>query len=232
MLRVTMQRARPGSRSVEGAGRRAGGPPWDLPRAVPWLRPGRVPTAQALASTLRTGPGPGPPGSALTLPAGIPIIWVGISPKTQSEPAAMPSGDPMTTTRELVSDRRDEFAFHDDIVYLAETKRGLTRETVEEISALQGRARLDAPVPAARLRALPDAADADLGRRPRSTSTSTRSSTTASRPSAKRSPGTTSRRRSRRRSSGSASPRRSASSWPASAPSTTPRSSTTRSARS
>jgi Fe-S cluster assembly protein SufB len=38
------------------------------------------------------------------------------------------------TTRELVSDRRDEYAFHDDIVYLKETKRGLTRETVEEIS--------------------------------------------------------------------------------------------------
>ena len=44
----------------------------------------------------------------------------------------------------------------------------------------------------------------DLGRRPRPTSTSTRSSTTASRPSAKRSRGTTSPRRSRRpsRSSG------------------------------
>jgi len=40
----------------------------------------------------------------------------------------------MTATRELVTDRRDEYAFHDDIVYLAETKRGLTRETVEEIS--------------------------------------------------------------------------------------------------
>jgi Fe-S cluster assembly protein SufB len=40
----------------------------------------------------------------------------------------------MTATRELVTDRREEFAFHDDIVYLAETKRGLTRDTVEEIS--------------------------------------------------------------------------------------------------
>ncbi|MBI3750062.1 MAG: Fe-S cluster assembly protein SufB [Chloroflexi bacterium] len=39
------------------------------------------------------------------------------------------------TTRELVTDRRDQYAFHDDIVYLHETKRGLTRETVEEISA-------------------------------------------------------------------------------------------------
>ena len=44
----------------------------------------------------------------------------------------------MTTTRELVSDRRDEYAFHDDIDYLAQTKRGLTRATVEEISALKG----------------------------------------------------------------------------------------------
>jgi len=42
------------------------------------------------------------------------------------------------STRDAVRDRRDEFAFHDDIVYLNETKRGLTRETVEEISALKG----------------------------------------------------------------------------------------------
>jgi Fe-S cluster assembly protein SufB len=40
----------------------------------------------------------------------------------------------LTSTRELVQDRRDQYAFHDDIVYLAETKRGLSRETVEEIS--------------------------------------------------------------------------------------------------
>ncbi|MFL5719193.1 MAG: Fe-S cluster assembly protein SufB [Chloroflexota bacterium] len=44
----------------------------------------------------------------------------------------------MTATRELVTDRRDEYAFHDDIVYLAETKRGLTRQTVEEISGFKG----------------------------------------------------------------------------------------------
>ena len=40
----------------------------------------------------------------------------------------------MTATREIVTDQRDQFAFHDDIVYLQETKRGLTRDTVEEIS--------------------------------------------------------------------------------------------------
>ncbi len=40
----------------------------------------------------------------------------------------------MTSTRDLVKDERDQFAFHDDIVYLRETKRGLTRDTVEEIS--------------------------------------------------------------------------------------------------
>ncbi|HET8786506.1 MAG TPA: Fe-S cluster assembly protein SufB [Candidatus Limnocylindrales bacterium] len=40
----------------------------------------------------------------------------------------------MTATREIVTDQREKFAFHDDIVYLRETKRGLTRETVEEIS--------------------------------------------------------------------------------------------------
>jgi Fe-S cluster assembly protein SufB len=43
----------------------------------------------------------------------------------------------MTSTRDLVKDERDQFAFHDDIVYLAETKRGLTRETVEEISGFK-----------------------------------------------------------------------------------------------
>ena len=40
----------------------------------------------------------------------------------------------MTSTRDLVKDERDKFAFHDDITYLAQTKRGLTRDTVEEIS--------------------------------------------------------------------------------------------------
>jgi Fe-S cluster assembly protein SufB len=44
----------------------------------------------------------------------------------------------MTATRELVTDKRGEYAFHDDIVYLTETKRGLTRETVEEISRGKG----------------------------------------------------------------------------------------------
>ncbi len=43
----------------------------------------------------------------------------------------------MTSTREIVTDRREEFAFHDDIVYLAETKRGLSRATVEEISRIK-----------------------------------------------------------------------------------------------
>jgi Fe-S cluster assembly protein SufB len=40
--------------------------------------------------------------------------------------------------REAVKDRRAEYDFHDDIVYLAETKRGLTRATVEEISRYKG----------------------------------------------------------------------------------------------
>jgi Fe-S cluster assembly protein SufB len=43
----------------------------------------------------------------------------------------------MTATREIVTDQRDQFAFHDDIAYLRETKRGLTRATVEEISAVK-----------------------------------------------------------------------------------------------
>ena len=43
-----------------------------------------------------------------------------------------------TDTRQAVQDRRAEYAFHDDLVYLHEAKRGLTRETVEEISGLKG----------------------------------------------------------------------------------------------
>ena len=43
----------------------------------------------------------------------------------------------MAATREIVTDQREQFAFHDDIAYLKETKRGLTRATVEEISAFK-----------------------------------------------------------------------------------------------
>ena len=37
-----------------------------------------------------------------------------------------------------IKDRRAEYGFHDDIIYLHEAKRGLTRGTVEEISAIKG----------------------------------------------------------------------------------------------
>ncbi len=43
----------------------------------------------------------------------------------------------MTATRELVNNDRSKFDFKDEIVYLAETKRGLSRQTVEEISAFK-----------------------------------------------------------------------------------------------
>ncbi len=43
----------------------------------------------------------------------------------------------MIDTRQIVQDRRAEYAFHDDLVYLHEAKRGLTRATVEEISAIK-----------------------------------------------------------------------------------------------
>ncbi len=43
----------------------------------------------------------------------------------------------MAATRELTTDIRSKYDFKDEIVYLTETKRGLTRETVEEISALK-----------------------------------------------------------------------------------------------
>jgi Fe-S cluster assembly protein SufB len=42
-----------------------------------------------------------------------------------------------TDTRQAVQDRRAEYAFHDDLIYLHEAKRGITRATVEEISAIK-----------------------------------------------------------------------------------------------
>jgi Fe-S cluster assembly protein SufB len=41
------------------------------------------------------------------------------------------------TQRQMVDNDRSRFDFKDEIVYLTETKRGLTRQTVEEISALK-----------------------------------------------------------------------------------------------
>ena len=51
----------------------------------------------------------------------------------------------MTATRDIVTDKREQFAFHDDIAYLRETKRGLTRATVEEISGFKQAALVLAP---------------------------------------------------------------------------------------
>ena len=39
--------------------------------------------------------------------------------------------------QDIVRDQRDDYAFHDDLVYLRQVKRGLSRETVEEISAIK-----------------------------------------------------------------------------------------------
>ena len=44
----------------------------------------------------------------------------------------------MTVLREQVSNDRSRFDFKDEIVYLRETKRGLSRDTVEEISRFKG----------------------------------------------------------------------------------------------
>jgi Fe-S cluster assembly protein SufB len=41
------------------------------------------------------------------------------------------------TQRQMVDNDRSRFDFKDEIVYLTQTKRGLTRETVEEISAIK-----------------------------------------------------------------------------------------------
>src|SRR6187431_3209453 len=41
------------------------------------------------------------------------------------------------TQRQMVDNDRSRFDFKDEIVYLSETKRGLTHDTVREISALK-----------------------------------------------------------------------------------------------
>jgi len=43
-------------------------------------------------------------------------------------------GGSMTVAKETVRDEREQYAFHDDITYLRETKAGLTEATVREIS--------------------------------------------------------------------------------------------------
>ena len=40
----------------------------------------------------------------------------------------------MTVVKPNVQDEREQYAFHDDITYLRETKAGLTEATVREIS--------------------------------------------------------------------------------------------------
>ena len=44
----------------------------------------------------------------------------------------------MTASKPLVTDDRSKWDFKDEIVYLTETKRGLSRETVAEISEIKG----------------------------------------------------------------------------------------------
>ncbi len=44
----------------------------------------------------------------------------------------------MTIAKETVRDEREQYAFHDDITYLRETKAGLTEATVREISETKG----------------------------------------------------------------------------------------------
>src|SRR4029079_15475236 len=61
------------------------------------------------------------------------------STRNYHEPKSAPRREcPLTATREIVTDRRADYAFRDDIVCRAEPKRGLTRETVEEISGFKG----------------------------------------------------------------------------------------------
>ena len=44
----------------------------------------------------------------------------------------------MTVVKPNVQDEREQYAFHDDIAYLRETKAGLTEATVREISETKG----------------------------------------------------------------------------------------------
>jgi Fe-S cluster assembly protein SufB len=125
--------------------RRAGVQARDRPRSDRTRDPAGDDAERAEGHEREAAPARRNPGSlALTDRAPIPIILLGISPvpgtagpapaSPETEAASAATGASMTSTRDLVRDERDKFAFHDDIVYLAETKRGLTRETVEEIS--------------------------------------------------------------------------------------------------
>ena len=73
----------------------------------------------------------------------------------------------MTATREIVTDQREQFAFHDDIVYLARDQARPDARHGRGDQRVQERAGLDAPVPASGLRSLPEAPDADVDRRAR-----------------------------------------------------------------
>ena len=50
---------------------------------------------------------------------------------------AAPKQDIVRDKRDIAPDVRSQFEFHDDLVYLKQVKRGLSRETVEEISAIK-----------------------------------------------------------------------------------------------
>ena len=73
----------------------------------------------------------------------------------------------MTAAREIVTDQREQFAFHDDIAYLARDQARADPRHGRGDQRVQERAGLDAPVPPPRLRALPQAPDPDLDRRSR-----------------------------------------------------------------
>ena len=47
-------------------------------------------------------------------------------------------GGGMSIAKPVVTDEREQYAFHDEIAYLRETKAGLSEETVREISATKG----------------------------------------------------------------------------------------------
>ena len=92
-----------------------------------------------------------------------------LHPETQTPP-----GSPKELTEEeralkgIGSDYAERFGFHDpETDYAYKAPKGFSREVVESISSVQGRAGVDARVPAQGPRPLHAAPDPDLGRQPR-----------------------------------------------------------------
>ena len=144
----------------------------------------------------------------------------------------MATPEVLAEKRELAginADYKEKFGFHDsESGYAYKAPKGLSPRGRRNDLRLQGRAAVDAGLPAEGAGALRTAARPRNGAATSTRSTSTTSTTSSAPRRRTAATGARSRRTSKTPSTGSGSPRPSANSSPASAPSTSPRSSTTR----